>query len=85
VIATCRDGTEISEIVLQCGIVVEPEDSGKLAAAVLTLADNKKMRLELGRRARILAETHFERDAVLGAMFGSLETGEPSVANDVAV
>jgi colanic acid biosynthesis glycosyl transferase WcaI len=85
VIATCREGTEISEIVFQCGLVVEPEDSGKLAAAVLTLADDQALRLELGRFARLFAETHFERDAVLGAMFGSMESGVPTVANDVAV
>jgi colanic acid biosynthesis glycosyl transferase WcaI len=85
VIATCRDGTEISEIVSQCGVVVEPEDSAKLAAAILKLSDDKNLRFELGRRARTFAETHFERDAVLGAMFGSIETGIPSVANDIAV
>jgi colanic acid biosynthesis glycosyl transferase WcaI len=85
VIATCRDGTEISEIVSLCGVVVEPEDSAKLAAAILKLSDDKNLRFELGRRARAFAENHFERDAVLGAMFGSIETGIPSVANDIAV
>ena len=40
VIATCRSGTEISGIVSQCGIVVEPENSSNLALAILNLADD---------------------------------------------
>jgi colanic acid biosynthesis glycosyl transferase WcaI len=86
VIATCRSGTEISEIVSKCGVVVEPENASALAAAIVKLADERALRLELGRRARAFAEANFERDAVLGAMFGSLalESELPGVANDVA-
>jgi colanic acid biosynthesis glycosyl transferase WcaI len=84
VIATCRQGTEISEIVSQCGLVVAPEDSTALAIAVSQLADDRTMRLELGRRAREFAESNFERTAVLGTMFGSLERADPAIANDVA-
>jgi putative colanic acid biosynthesis glycosyltransferase WcaI len=85
VIATCRADTEISGIVSQCGLVVAPQDSTALARAVGTLADDKAMRLELGRRARALAESNFDREAVLSALFGSLKqrlVGE--IANDVA-
>jgi colanic acid biosynthesis glycosyl transferase WcaI len=85
VIATCRADTEISEIVSQCGLVVAPQDSTALAGAVGRLADDKPMRLELGRRARALAESNFDREAVLSALFGSLKqrlVGE--IANDVA-
>jgi colanic acid biosynthesis glycosyl transferase WcaI len=85
VIATCRADTEISEIVSQCGLVVAPQDSTALARAVGRLADDKPMRLELGRRARALAESNFDREAVLSALFGSLKqrlVGE--IANDVA-
>ena len=85
VIATCREGTEISEIVSQCGLVVAPEDSTALALAVSQLADDRTMRLELGRRAREFAESNFERTAVLGTMFGPLERADPAIANDVAV
>jgi colanic acid biosynthesis glycosyl transferase WcaI len=84
VIATCRQGTEISEIVSQCGLVVAPEDSTALAIAVSQLADDRTMRLELGRRAREFAESNFERNAVLGTMFGALERADPSIANDIA-
>lgn len=85
VIATCREGTEISEIVSQCGLVVAPQDSRALARAIDKLAGDAAMRLELGRRAREFAESNFEREAVLGALFGPLERPEvPGIANDVA-
>lgn len=85
VIATCRAGTEISEIASQCGVVVEPENSAELALAITRLADDRELRLELGRRSRAFAEANFERDAVLGAMFSPLETELAEVENDVAV
>jgi colanic acid biosynthesis glycosyl transferase WcaI len=84
VIATCHPGTEISEIVSRCGVVVAPQDSTALARAVSTLADDGTLRLELGRRAREFAESNFERNAVLGTMFGALERAVPRIANDVA-
>jgi colanic acid biosynthesis glycosyl transferase WcaI len=84
VIATCRSGTEISGIVSQCGIVVEPENGAKLALAIMNLADDPEARFEMGRRARSFAEANFERDAVLGAMFRPLESPISDVANDIA-
>ncbi|MGB6307477.1 MAG: glycosyltransferase WbuB [Steroidobacteraceae bacterium] len=84
VIATCRSGTEISGIVSQCGIVVEPESSTNLALAIVKLADDPDLRFELGRRARSFAEANFERDAVLGSVFGRLETQVSGVANNIA-
>jgi hypothetical protein len=42
------------------------------------------LRRELGRRARVFAEANFERDAVLGAMFRTLESQVSVVANDIA-
>jgi hypothetical protein len=38
----------------------------------------------LGQRAREFAESNFERNAVLGTMFGALERADPGIANDVA-
>jgi colanic acid biosynthesis glycosyl transferase WcaI len=84
VIATCRSGTEISTIVSQCGLVVEPENSADLARAIAKLADDPESRFELGRRARAFAEANFERDAVLGTMFRPLESQVSDVANDIA-
>jgi putative colanic acid biosynthesis glycosyltransferase WcaI len=84
VIATCRPGTEISEIVSQCGLVVAPEDSAALALAVSRLAADTALRLELGRRALKFAESNFEREAVLGATFGAVEGEVPGITSDLA-
>ena len=84
VIATCRAGTEINEIVSQCGLVVAPQSGAALAHAICELADDPAKRLDLGRKAREFAESNYERDAVLSAMFAALESEAPAVANDVA-
>jgi colanic acid biosynthesis glycosyl transferase WcaI len=80
VIATCRAGTEISEIVSQCGLVVAPEDSTQLAEAITALADDPEMRVLLGRRGRTFAEDNFERDAVLSTMFEPIEISNRQLA-----
>jgi colanic acid biosynthesis glycosyl transferase WcaI len=83
VIATCRVGTEISDIVSECGIVVEPENGSSVAHAVVKLADDPQLRSNLGRRARAYAESNFERDAVLRAVFGHLESPIAGIVNDL--
>ena len=78
VIATCHMGTEIDSVVSQCGVVVPPEDSEATAKAVMRLVQQPALRRELGRRARVLAEDRFERNAVLGRVFGSVGANTPS-------
>jgi len=73
VIAACEAGTEIDLVVSQCGLVVPPEDCAAAAAAILKLVDQPALRRELGQRARAWAEKQFERTAVLGCVFGSVE------------
>jgi putative colanic acid biosynthesis glycosyltransferase WcaI len=82
VIATCRPGTEIGEIVSQCGLVVPPHDSLALANAIAALADQPALRREFGRRARAIAEVRFDREATFKRVFGPLD--EPDVADDAA-
>jgi colanic acid biosynthesis glycosyl transferase WcaI len=84
VIATCRPGTEISEIVSKCGLVVAPENGVELSRAITKLADNPDVRFQLGRRGRSFAEENFERDAVLNTMFASIENELAEVSNDLA-
>jgi colanic acid biosynthesis glycosyl transferase WcaI len=83
VIATCLAGTAIHEVVSQCGISVPPEDSGALANAVCQLAQDVEMRLKLGRCARAYAEVNFEREAILGKVFASLDEDEARLTDDV--
>jgi colanic acid biosynthesis glycosyl transferase WcaI len=80
VIAACREGTEISEIVSQCGLVVAPENGAELAQAIIALADDPETRNLLGRRARAFAETNFERDAVLSTMFAPVHINDRQLA-----
>jgi colanic acid biosynthesis glycosyl transferase WcaI len=80
VIATCRAGTEISEIVSQCGLVVPPENGMALAHAITELADDPVTRKLLGRRARAFAENNFERDAVLSTLFAPVELNDRQLA-----
>ena len=80
VIATCRAGTEISEIVSQCGLVAAPENSAELAQAITALADDPETRKLLGRQARAFAEKNFERDAVLSTMFAPIELNNRQLA-----
>jgi colanic acid biosynthesis glycosyl transferase WcaI len=82
VISTCRPGTELETVVSKCGLVVPPDDDAAFAAAVCRLADNAATRVELGRRARNYAETNFERDAILGRLFGPVVGEESRIAND---
>lgn len=82
VIATCHAGTELDSVVSKCGVVVEPEDAPALANAICKLVDDPAVRVELGRRARAYAEANFERDAILGRIFGSANDDVESVPDD---
>jgi colanic acid biosynthesis glycosyl transferase WcaI len=82
VIATCHSGTELDAVVSKCGLVVRPQDTSGLADAICKLADEPMTRLELGRRARAYAEANFERDAILGRIFGSAEGDLERVPDD---
>ncbi len=84
VVAACRSGTEIAEIVAHCGVVVAPDDASALADAVVELAEDPTRRRELGHRARDIAETRFERDSTLRRVFGPLYEGH-DVAEDAVV
>jgi colanic acid biosynthesis glycosyl transferase WcaI len=81
VISTCRPGTELETVVSKCGVVVAPDDDAAFAAAVCRLADNPALRGDLGRRARNYAESNFERDAILGRLFGTASE-ESGITND---
>jgi colanic acid biosynthesis glycosyl transferase WcaI len=70
VIATASKGTQLANVVEQCGIVVpaaEPTDElDGLYAAVRKLVANPELRRTLGIAAREYAEQNMGRDNVLG-------------------
>ncbi|MDD5036730.1 MAG: glycosyltransferase WbuB [Methylococcaceae bacterium] len=65
VIATAHPGTEVAEVVSQCGLVTEPGDAEGLAQAILALARNPILRQKLGRSARQYAVECLDKEAVL--------------------
>lgn len=73
VIATARSGTQLAEIVSNCGIVIEPEDADAFAHALKRLAGNREARLALGKAGRVFAEEHMGKNAVLNAFEKQLE------------
>lgn len=84
VVAACGAGTEIAEIVSECGIVVNAQDAPALACAVATLAGDPERRRDLGERARGIAEARFEREATLRRVFAPLEQAAPAADDAVA-
>jgi colanic acid biosynthesis glycosyl transferase WcaI len=65
VVATAHLGTEVAEVVAQCGLVVPPEDALALAEAIVRLADDAGLRKALGQAGRQYAEQNLDRDVVL--------------------
>lgn len=78
IIATCREGTEISSIVRPCGLVVAPGDVDGLAGAIEALASNTPLRTSLGAKAREYAEQRLGRDAILMNFLWEVEQRELS-------
>jgi colanic acid biosynthesis glycosyl transferase WcaI len=76
VVATCGQGTELASVVSQCGLIAAPENAEQATAAILRLVDDSKLRAALGQRARAWAEENLDRDATLGRVFASLDSGK---------
>ena len=56
---------EAAQILAEAGaVVVPPEDSGSLAAAIAALAADPQLRTELGRVGRAFAERRYDRSAL---------------------
>ncbi|CAD5369170.1 putative glycosyl transferase [Rubrivivax sp. A210] len=72
VVATTRAGTEIAEVLADCGVVVAPEDAAALAAALQDLAQAPERRAAVGRAARLWAERHMGAAGVLAALEADL-------------
>jgi colanic acid biosynthesis glycosyl transferase WcaI len=82
VIATSLSHTELSSVVSKCGIVVPPRDDAALAEAICRLADDVGLRRRLGDCARAYAEANFDRDSILGGIFGPSEIKAACIVDD---
>lgn len=65
VIATAAPDTQVASAVEGRGIAVAPGDSDALFQAVVALAEDSSLRLQMGLAARAFAEQELARDAVL--------------------
>ncbi|HYQ73036.1 MAG TPA: glycosyltransferase WbuB [Gammaproteobacteria bacterium] len=68
VVATAHSGTQVAELVKDCGIVVPPGEASALADAVVSLAESEERRQELGSRARELAEKRWSKEKILSQL-----------------
>lgn len=74
VVTTAHEGTELADVVSNCGIVVPPEQPQAFADAIDMLAQDAALRAKLGAAGRAYAEAHLDRDAVLGKFEAELQT-----------
>ena len=64
-IATTNPGTQIYDVVSQCGLNVQPGAADEFAAAISRLIENADMRQQLGKRCRETAESELGMELIL--------------------
>jgi colanic acid biosynthesis glycosyl transferase WcaI len=66
-IATTEPGTALYDVLNEhdCGLITTPGNAEELMAAIVTLAEDARMRERLGRNARKYAEIHLDKDKIL--------------------
>lgn len=72
VIATARENSQVAKVVRQCGIVVEPGDTGGFVRAIRELMAHPERRHRLGSAGRAYAIAHWDKEVVLGRAFHSI-------------
>jgi len=65
VVTTSNPGCAEAVVEGLTGLIVPPQDSRALAEAILTLLRDKKLRLEMGKNARLFAEKEFDVNSVV--------------------
>ncbi|ACL73174.1 glycosyl transferase [Thioalkalivibrio sulfidiphilus HL-EbGr7] len=64
-VATATKGTQVGQVMDECGVRVPPGDPRALAEAVVELARDESQRKVLGARARTYAEKHLGYDSIM--------------------
>jgi len=75
-ISELKGNTEKNTPISACGILVKPEESGELAAAIMFLAENRDWRQRAGLNARRLALDRYTWDHHVGAILAGLKRTE---------
>ena len=73
VIAGAHEGTQIAEMVKDCGVVVPPDDANAVAEAVLRLAGDADTRRALGQKGRARALDEWDGESILERFEAELE------------
>ena len=73
VVACASPGTQIAAVVEGHGLVVPPGVVDAFAQAICRLAGDQTLRNSLGRQARIYAEEHLSRTAIIDTFFDELK------------
>lgn len=69
VVATVREGTQIANVVRDCGIVVNPGDAVGMRDAITDLVKDADKRANLGKAGRDFALNNWNKDHVLSKAF----------------
>ena len=72
VVATAHLGTELADVVVGCGLVVDPENGEAFATAINQLAQDAQLRATLGSAGRAYAQAHLDKEAVLATFESDL-------------
>ncbi|WP_422126845.1 glycosyltransferase WbuB [Thioalkalivibrio sulfidiphilus] len=65
IVATAAEGTQVGQVMDECGLRVPPGDARALAGAVTGLARDESRRRALGAKARAYAEKHLGYDSIM--------------------
>lgn len=72
VVTTAQQGSELSAVVSQCGVAVEPGDTSAFAAAIESLIDQPAWANQCGMHGRQYALMNFDRKRVMANFVDSL-------------
>lgn len=67
VAAACSPSSEIAKVISGCGLISPPGDAASLARNLVRLADDHKLCVDFGAKARHYAERHISISSVLGS------------------
>ncbi len=68
VIGTVHYGTQVAQVLQDCGIVVPPGDVTALSNAIVYLATHPEQCIKLGQAARRFTVTHWHKEIILGQL-----------------
>lgn len=71
VVATVADNSQIANVLVDCGLIVEPNNAEVLANAIKTLAEHPDEAARLGRNCRKYVEQHWDKHKVLSRTFNN--------------